>query len=196
MTATASLHPVTVLVVCTGNICRSPLAAQLLIARLDHLDPSRRGQITVTSAGTRVNPTLTMPPELVEQSLRYGGDPSGHLPTQLDRDLIAAADLILTATRSHRGDVVRLLPRAARRTFTLPQFVRLAADAPAAPDALALIDTIAANRGITPPPADPVDDDIEDPYRRAPEIAVRVAGRIERLIDVVADRLAENGAAR
>lgn len=189
-------RPFTVLFVCTGNICRSALGAQLLRARLDAADTTVDGlPIRVSSAGTGVEPGLEMPHEVVEQSRRFGGDPTGHVPTALTRDIVADADLILTATRAHRSDVARLLPRASRITFTLPQFARLVTEteADAGSDLRALVADAAAERGLVAPPPHADDDDVEDPYRRSPETYERVGDRVKDLVDVIAARMISSG---
>lgn len=190
----AATRPFSVLFVCTGNICRSALGAQLLKARLDAAGVTAGGHlIRVSSAGTGMQPELVMPPEVFEQSRRFGGDPSGHVPRQLNRDIVADADLILTATREHRSDVARLLPRASRVTFTVPQFARLIAETEPAVDLWELVAEVAAERGLVPPPANPDDDDIEDPYRRTAETYERVGAQIDALIEVIVTHLARSG---
>ncbi|WP_285037438.1 low molecular weight phosphatase family protein [Plantibacter sp. ME-Dv--P-095] len=193
-TTTTDTRPFSILFVCTGNICRSALGAQLLTARLDEAGVTAGGHlIRVTSAGTGMEPELVMPAEVAEQSRRFGGDPSGHVPRQLDRDIVADADLILTATRAHRSDVARLLPRASRVTFTVPQFARLVAETEPATDLWALVAEVAAERGLVPPPEIPDADDIEDPYRRSTETYERVGEQIRGFIDVIARHLAQSG---
>lgn len=181
--------PFTIVIVCTGNVCRSPLAEQLLRARLD----AAGVLAVVTSAGVDPGQGLTMPPEVVAQSIRYGGDPVGHLPRALDASVLREADLVLTATRDHRGDVARALPRASRYTFTIAQFARLLDGVPADLDTVAspwdLVDEAAAERGAAAPPEDPTVDDIEDPYRREAEVYDRVGERIAGLVDVIAARI-------
>lgn len=196
MTGTSGTNdrPFSVLFVCTGNICRSALGAQILTARLAAKGVTAGGRpIVVSGAGTGVGQGLVMPPEVVEQSIRFGGSPEGHVPTPLDRDLIAGADLILTATRDHRSAVARMLPRASRITFTVPQFARLVADAPEAADPWDLVAEVAAQRGSVPPPEDPDEDDIEDPYRRGADTYARVGDQIHGLVEVIAERLARAG---
>lgn len=186
-----------VLVVCTGNVCRSPLAAQLLDAKL----ASSGVPVRVTSAGTRALVGQPMTPEAAALSLEYGGNPRLHRAQQLSRQLVENADLILTATRDHRGEVVSLSPAASRHTFTLAQFARivgslgalahntpLVADAePDSPrDALrSFVSAAAASRGISPPPVRAIDDDIEDPYRRSEKVYRRAGRAIDEAVTTI-----------
>ncbi|NLA65188.1 MAG: hypothetical protein GX862_04545 [Leucobacter sp.] len=88
---------------------------------------------------------------------------------------------MLALSREHRREVVELLPRASRHTFTLREFGRLAEVADLAelqPAADLSIDSrmreavelVAQLRGSLPPLADPADDDVIDPYRQSPEM--------------------------
>ncbi len=110
-----------ILLVCTGNICRSPLAEQLLRARLEEAGIAAH----VDSAGTRAMVASPMTPEAAALSLAHGAHSTDHSARQLTEQLVNEADLVLTATRDHRREVVTLLPRATRYTFTLNQFARL-----------------------------------------------------------------------
>ena len=114
-----------ILIVCTGNICRSPLAEQLLRQNLT----AAGIDAVVTSAGTRAMTGSAMTPEAAALSSQYGASNTDHVARQLTEKLIADADLVLTATRDHRRDVVTMLPKATRYTFTLNQFARLVAAA-------------------------------------------------------------------
>lgn len=175
--------PLSVLMVCTGNICRSPLAEQLLAARLDR-------SFLLSSAGTFAETSSPMEPLSAELSRQYGGVPELHRARDLDVDMVRAADLILTATREHRAAAVSMLPRASRYTFTLAEFERLAAYAVASggvepSDPRGIVAAAAASRGIAPLLADPADDDIEDPYGRSRATHERVAARIDELVSSV-----------
>jgi protein-tyrosine phosphatase len=173
-----SAAPFTVLVVCTGNICRSPLGEQLLAARLDD-------RFVVTSAGTYAETGSPMESTSAEMSRRYGGSPENHVAQDLTRALLDEADLVLTASRDHRSAVVSMMPSASRKAFTLRQFARLVdhATAEGSPDEVAdpaaLVALAAMSRGEVPRPDDPRDDDVEDPYGRSLETHERVAAQID-----------------
>jgi protein-tyrosine phosphatase len=150
-----------VLVVCSGNICRSPIAEQALRARVNGAG------VLFGSAGTIARDGNEMTDEAALLSRRLGGDPSGHLSRRLTPAMIQESGLVLTAAREHRARVVEAFPRASAYTFTLRQFARLLAlgGAPAATSGSHLVAQVAARRGYAPPAA-PDADDVPDPYRR------------------------------
>lgn len=94
-----------VLLVCTGNICRSPLAAALMQRAL-----SERGvqDVEVTSAGTGAWDGAPVSEGAYLVGLERGLDLSGHRARLLTRDLVDQADLILTMARHHRARVDEL----------------------------------------------------------------------------------------
>lgn len=163
------------LTVCTGNICRSPLAEVLLRERLAPLD------VRVSSAGTRALVGSGMTPEAQRLAADNGAsDAASHRARLLTDGLLETPDLILAMAREHRGAVVDLAPRRLRATFTVREFARLArhandvsiaravAGAADPRDALRLaMAHVAAMRSEAEPPADASDDDVVDPYRRS-----------------------------
>lgn len=174
-----------VLFVCSGNICRSPLAEQVLRARVRAIfgdDPLEADSVVrFSSAGTIAAEGQTMPDQAAELSRKYGGDPSAHRARYLTPEIIEQIDLVLTMAREHRSAVVRAVPRATRYTFTLREFAALfahlaevsggekhvACDGDVPAQLRALIPLIAAQRGSTRRPAHEDDYDVVDPYRRS-----------------------------
>lgn len=183
-----------ILTVCTGNICRSPLAEQLLRARI-----SPAAGVELSSAGTHALVGHPMDERAATYSLQLGGDPSTHRGRQLTVEHVRESDLILAMSREHRRAVVELLPRASRYTFTVREFARLlteaelleqedlpldpgaagsAAEHPPSSQLALLVENAAASRGMAPP-AQPGDDDIVDPYRQNDEV---YAASVEQLV--------------
>ncbi|WP_104131767.1 low molecular weight phosphatase family protein [Cryobacterium sp. M91] len=193
-----------ILIVCTGNICRSPLGEQLLRENLRNANIDA----VVTSAGTHAMTGSAMTPEAAALSTQYGASNTEHVARQLTEKLIADADLVLAATRDHRRDVVTLLPKATRYTFTLNQFARLVApakaedfaadtsraDAQTGLDFPAFVASVASTRGLHPSPNPPTLDDVEDPYRQPAAVYDRAAAAINASVTTITAALIAAGA--
>lgn len=155
----------TVLVVCTGNICRSPAIERLLAHALGPETPVR-----VTSAGTHAVVGAAISPPMADLVAAAGATATDFAARQLTAELVADADLILVATRRHRAAVVDLVPAAVRRVFTVRELARFITEIDLAPVRAApwpqrvptLVAAAAARRGQTR--THPADDDVIDPY--------------------------------
>ncbi|WP_448437366.1 arsenate reductase/protein-tyrosine-phosphatase family protein [Mycolicibacterium elephantis] len=114
-----------ILFVCTGNICRSPLAERLAFAYASQL---KIPDFKASSAGIRavIGHPIHSDAALVLQQL--GGNASNFAARQLTPKVASDADLILTMTKAHRDAVLELAPRQLHRTFTLAGAARLASD--------------------------------------------------------------------
>ncbi len=185
-----------VLTVCTGNICRSPLAAGLLRMRLGALTMQWDAEspfARVSSAG--LGAVVGAPADASVRSIAtgLGIDLDAHRAHQFDARAAESAHLVLTATREQRDEVVAQAPLAASRSFSLVEFARL-------------LDELDAAGGIDRPRV-PFQrpgragrhlqrlvgaahdrrqgreslsaDDIDDPYRRDAEMHRRVADQID-----------------
>ncbi|MFN2571062.1 MAG: low molecular weight protein arginine phosphatase [Gemmatimonadales bacterium] len=111
-----------VLFVCTGNICRSPLAASLLERALT----GRGLDATVTSAGTGAWDGAPASEGAYLVGLERGLDLSGHRARLLTRELVEQADLILTMARHHRARVDELGGEG--RVFVLGEYAGRGSD--------------------------------------------------------------------
>jgi len=185
-----------ILTVCTGNICRSPLAELLLRARLADLSPQ------VASAGTRGLASAPMTPEAAHIAVALGvleQDAAAHRSRFLTEKHLTSPDLILTMTREHRRAVAELAPSRLRSTFTIREFGRIAASVPegelraaaeeAGADASARLRAVASvvtsYRGLVAPVSDPNDDDVVDPYRQPWETYLLSASQLEPAVSAV-----------
>jgi protein-tyrosine phosphatase len=102
-----------ILVVCTGNICRSPMAEALLRARL-----KQRGE-QIASAGTGALVGHPADPDAVAVAADHGLDLSAHRAQQASGPLLSAMDLILTLDQSHSDWLNRQYPQLRGRVHKL-----------------------------------------------------------------------------
>ncbi len=107
----------TILFVCTGNVCRSPMAEGLL----RHLT-REQGGYEALSAGVGAVDGQQPSPEAVQAMAELGIDISGQRSRMLTRDLVQRADYIFAMTRGHLDTIQLLYPEAAEKTFLLREF--------------------------------------------------------------------------
>ena len=172
------LSMVTVLFVCIGNVCRSPVGERLLAARL----PQDRFQVASAGVGAMVG--YAMSRYAAAELQGYGGDPSHFAARQLTPELIDGADLILTATRDLRSQVLSEAPGALRRTFTILEFAALSAMSDATTPA-EVVKWAGAHRSA----AAAVEQDVPDPFRRGPEAHAATAAAIHTAVEEIAKGL-------
>jgi len=185
-----------VLHLCTGNICRSPMGELLMRAGLEERLGAGAADFVVESAGTWGHTGSPMEPFALSTLGGLGIDGGSFAARELVAEHVAAADLVLGATREHRAAAVVLQPRAAKRTFTLREFDRLLSvvdpvTLPSEPvaRAQALVAEAASQRGLIRPDT-PRDDDITDPYQ-GPESGFRtcaalIQATLQRPLDLLA----------
>jgi protein-tyrosine phosphatase len=115
----------TILFVCSGNTCRSPMAEaitrRVLAEKLHITEPeleSKKG-ISVVSAGSYALPGARATPQAVEALKQLGTDLTHHRSRPLTVELIHQADVIFTMGRSHAAAVQALVPSASEKVATL-----------------------------------------------------------------------------
>lgn len=167
-----------VLFVCTGNVCRSPLAERLLAHRAPHL--------TIASRGTFSLQGSPMDADMAAELAERGGDAAGFV----SRQLIAAdldADLILVMGPEHLDVIGDEVPAARRRAGLLGHVGDLAALV-APPRALTTADVAAWSRARRT-----ADGTIPDPYRTGRAAAARSAARIDEQLRLLLPVLSSPG---
>ena len=185
------MAPFTILHVCMGNICRSPMAERLFARAVrDRAGDAGDELVRSVSAGTGGwHEGEEMNPPAARQVRGRGGSIDGFEARKLRGDFLDEADLILTATADQSDYVLALRPDAAGRTFVLGEFGRLigSIDPAALPAAEAdagavqargeaIVAEVARLRdGDGPQPGD----DLDDPWGRGDQTFQRVGDEIE-----------------
>jgi len=108
-----------VLVVCTGNVCRSPMAKALI-----HKEVEDRGlthDIAVDSAGTYAMVDHPASGGSVNAMAQRGLDISEHRAKQITTDLVNQADVILVMEERHRRSIFVTWPRSIMKTLLLSE---------------------------------------------------------------------------
>jgi protein-tyrosine phosphatase len=172
-----------VLIVCTGNIARSPMAELLLEAMSDP-----RSGLVVSSAGVHALVGQPMDPGSAAAMNHLGLDPSRHRARQFEPVMAENADLILTAERYHLEVVLHQVPTALRRTFTIKEFARVAGHLPPGTPKQAVARAAAA-RGLAPAPGDPAADDVADPHGQPVRVNLATARELGQAVEVIVTSL-------
>jgi protein-tyrosine phosphatase len=172
-----------ILVVCTGNIARSAMAAEMLRARLDGRAPSNE----VRSAGFVPWPGPP-PPAVIAAMHELGLDVSAHASQPLRTALVTKADLILGMTREHVWGVLARDPEADTRTFLVEELVRLGTQVGARPHdepLRAWAARVAARR-----PAGRIvgraEDEVPDPLGESADVVRATAARLDAATQAIA----------
>ncbi|WP_045823875.1 low molecular weight phosphatase family protein [Williamsia herbipolensis] len=165
----APVVPTRILFVCTGNICRSPMAQYFLTDRLG-------AGFSVTSAGTAALTDYPMHVQ-TERVLRERGIASldDFRARYLTADLVAGADLVIGLSREHRDHASASAPMSWRRVVTLRELDTYIAGG----GALTSTPQIAADRNRD-------DLDIADPMHQPPAAFDTLAAELDPLIDRLA----------
>ncbi|WP_242371218.1 low molecular weight protein-tyrosine-phosphatase [Anaeromyxobacter sp. SG26] len=106
-----------VLIVCVGNICRSPMAEALLRARF-----VARGRGRVESAGLGALEGRGADPIAVALLAERGIDLTPHRARQLTPEMLAAADLVLVMESGHQRQIEAMAPSARGRVHRIGKF--------------------------------------------------------------------------
>jgi protein-tyrosine phosphatase len=170
--------PFQVLFVCIGNVCRSPVGERLLAAKL----PTDRFEVRSAGVGAMVG--YAMSKYSAEELRGYGGDPTGFAARQLTPEMIVEADLLLTATRDLRSQVLAESPGALRRTFAILEFAALTEMCDES-SAAEVVKWAGAHRSA----AAGVEQDVPDPFRKGPEAHAAAAAAIHDAVELIAKGL-------
>lgn len=179
----------TILVVCTGNICRSPIAEGFLRQLLQ--DRGIAG-VSVESAGVSGLRGYPADPEAVRAASEQEVDISRHRARRVKTNMIETADLVLAMTAEQRNAVIRLVPAAASRTFTLKELVFLLEKTNGPEHGERDWLASAASRAIALRESEPalelLDEDVSDPLGLGPDAFRATVWEIGQLLERFADK--------
>jgi len=169
-----------VLFVCTGNVCRSPMAEGFLRAE----GRERDLRVAVRSTGTHAwhGRAATIEGRRVMNEL--GTSIDDHRTREFDRELVDWADLIIALAFEHEREIIRDHPDAAAKTFTLKGFLHVLDELPVFTDASSWVAAASAAREATEPPTDT---DVDDPFGERQTAYQRVATEIQGLVAHLAE---------
>ena len=178
-----------ILVVCTGNVCRSPIAEGFLRAALTR----RMGADapSVSSAGTAGWDGSAAMAESVQAARERGVEIGAHVARRLEASHLAAADLIVTMAAEHRDAVAAWEPRTADRIFTLKELVRLVESMAPVTSSTDISTRVAAaaerrRKGFA---GNPLDDDVVDPLGMPLDSYRAIAWELDEWTERLADGL-------
>jgi protein-tyrosine phosphatase len=176
---------VNILVVCTANQCRSPMAAALLDRELTRCGVPAR----VRSAGTNAVADIPATEDAITVMKSDGLDISTHRSRPVDTDELERADVVVTMTRAQLRELATRSPSAFPCVFTMKELARRAQEQPRGRDEemRAWIIRLGAGRRTTDLLGEDPDDDVEDPIGCPVEVYAAVAGELADAVSNVVD---------
>lgn len=179
------LPGVDVLLVCTGNQCRSPMAAAIMTRLL-----SERGSAFNVASGGFVSEGIPCPPEVLKVMGPLGYDLSAHRSRALSEALLDSARIVVGMTRQHVVDLSLVDPTTWSRTFTFSELVRLGKASPARRSSESLdswVARIGAGRHRARILDLPLSEDVPDPIGKPLGVYIRTRDRLVALATGFAD---------
>lgn len=109
-----------ILTVCTGNLCRSPMAEYVLQSKLNQAGVI---DVLVESAGIIAYDGDPAAARAIEEMERHGIDMTGHRTRRLTREMIDEAELILVAEKGHIHAVLSIAPYASEKIMLIGDLI-------------------------------------------------------------------------
>ena len=109
-----------VLFVCTGNTCRSSMAEELLKSILKN--HNIEDKIHISSSGTEVDVSLPASDNAIAALKELELDLTKHRSKLVTRELIDEMDLVLAMTEAHKDYILKIMPEAKEKIFTLIEY--------------------------------------------------------------------------
>jgi protein-tyrosine phosphatase len=179
-------HRLRVLVVCTANVCRSPVSAMMLDRAL--LD---RGIDAIVDSAGFLEGGAPACPTMSAFASEYGIDLSFHESRTLDAHLVGDARLVLAMERRHARDLMVAFDVGFERIFTVGGFIAQSATLPPVGEGLDdWLGRVAPGRNHSEFLGAYCDDDIADPHGESKRIHRRAFDHLQMAMDRVADIVA------
>ncbi len=173
-----------ILLMCTANRCRSPMAEALLQSALG--DTANVSSVGIMEGGVRATENA------VAVIAARGLDISEHRSRQLTREIVDDSDLVLCMERMHVREVAVTSPAALPKTFTLKEFLHRGDEAPLKPgqDFAEWVRLLSFGREASAFLKPSSEDDIDDPIGRPRDVyeakAAELAGYAARVAALLA----------
>lgn len=185
--------PFSVLLVCEGNLCRSPWAEVVFRRRWS---AHSSAPLVVSSAGTHSARGASTHPLLAEvvPSQADRAALGAHRSRRVDPQLLRAQDLVLVMEHRHRADLLHVAPSVLRKVFTIAEVDRLVRSRPISREErlLPLVEVLAQRRR---PGGSALEEDVADPARGTVDDFRSMAWRIEQMVGNIVPFLAAGAAA-
>ncbi|MDD2376588.1 MAG: low molecular weight protein arginine phosphatase [Clostridia bacterium] len=110
-----------IMFICTGNICRSPMAHAYMQKKL--YDLKKENEYMISSCGTNAIQGQCATDNAIEVMKKYDIDLTRHRATSLEYSNILDYDLILVLTDNHKRQILQVYPSLNDNIFTLKEYV-------------------------------------------------------------------------
>ncbi|MDQ3963767.1 MAG: hypothetical protein M3277_07655 [Actinomycetota bacterium] len=172
-----------VVMVCTGNLCRSPMAEGLLRAAAE-----RKGcALEVTSVGTWAHFGYPAMPESVIVLKNKGIDIAGHRSRPIDLAELSAADIVVAMTSVHLKELLDLAPEVKPKLVLMNELVELALEGELPPSAEERVERLLGAARPKWRRALDLDDPIGKPIGAYEKTAAEIEVGVEVLVNALCD---------